>query len=225
VNNDANSGYSLGGPRGDQPSLISLEKVVKCYGRQRVLDIASLTIQEGDRLMICGVNGSGKSTLLRLLGGIARPQRGTVNRAKVLQSEVMGYVPQSAGLYAELSVHDNFLIRRRLYGRRDEDPTKAWYVRELGLIPLLNKRFGELSGGFQRLTAIAAALSTEPSWLLFDEPLAGIDSTKREVLLSGLAKVVGELRLLVISVPIREDFPHINRWIGMEEGRISWQEP
>jgi ABC-type multidrug transport system ATPase subunit len=205
--------------------LIRLENVEKHYGRQRVLKVESLSLKEKDRVLVTGANGSGKSTILKVLAGITPVDRGHVRWARVLRHEVLGYVPQSGGLYSQLSVRDNLFLRRRLYRSGNPSISEAWYIRELGLIPLLSKRFAELSGGFQRLASLAAALHVEPTWLLLDEPFGGVDFVKRQILLDRLGEVSQELRLLVVTAPVPEEYPEFNKWVRLEEGQLLCSQP
>jgi ABC-type multidrug transport system ATPase subunit len=200
--------------------LIRLEGVEKRYGRQSVLRIDDLTIHDGDRIVLSGPNGSGKSTLLKVLGGIAPADRGRVWRAPELRREILGFVPQQGGLYGDLTVADNLRVLRGLNGMVPTDPRERPYVRELGLTPLLAKRFAELSGGYQRLATVAAALHVDPGWILLDEPLSGVDGRHVEVLLAELDRVDRVLRLLVVAAPTRVALPSANRFIEIDEGRI-----
>jgi ABC-type multidrug transport system ATPase subunit len=205
--------------------LIRLEQVEKRYGRYHVLKVEGLSLKEGDRVLISGANGSGKSTLLKVLSGIAPIDRGRMWRARILKTEALGYVPQTGGLYGQLSVQDNLLLRRRLYGRGNGRVEEAWYIKELGLLPLLSRRFAELSGGFQRLATLAAALHVQPAWLLLDEPFGGVDPSKRQILLERLGEISRALRLHVITVPAPEELPEVNKWIRLEEGQLICSEP
>jgi ABC-type multidrug transport system ATPase subunit len=201
--------------------VIEAEGVEKQYGGERVLTVDALRLAHGERVLITGGNGSGKSTLLRLLAGVARPDRGRVRRAVTLDRAALGYVPQSGGLYTELSLEENLALRRRLWGLRVTRPADAWYVRDVGLAPLLGKPAGQLSGGFQRLATVAAALHVEPGWLLLDEPFYGLDADRREVLIRGLAAACRDLQLLVIAGPMLDEFPDPTTIISLESGRVS----
>lgn len=201
-------------------SLIELEQVEKRYGGERVLAVESLALGAGERVLIIGANGSGKSTLLRLLAGVSRPDRGRVRRN--LSAATLAYVPQSGGLYSELSMRENLALRRRLWNRIPMPPESAWYIHDLGLEPLLDKTPTELSGGFQRLAAVAAALHVEPDWLLLDEPFYGLDSERRDRLVAGLRELAGSLGLLVITAPGPGEFPDVTQTLGMESGQVQW---
>ena len=163
--------------------LIDVRELRKAYDRQTVVDVERLRLDAGERVLIAGRNGSGKSTLLRLLSGAAIADGGRVTTAPNLRAGRVGYVPQSAGLYADLSVRRNLALRRALYGCPPldvESADAAWYVDDLALTPVLDRRVGELSGGYQRLAAVAAALHVEPSWLLFDDCLLYTSPSPRD---------------------------------------------
>jgi ABC-type multidrug transport system ATPase subunit len=186
---------------------IALERVEKRYGRQRVLTVESLALEAGNRVLITGANGSGKSTLLRLLAGVAFADRGRIIRGSVLARARLGYVPQSGGLYGELSVRENLALRRRLWRRPPASPEAPWYVTELGLADLLDKTPAELSGGFQRLATVAAALHGDPDWLALDEPFYGVDAERRARLLAGLLARAPMPTLLVVAAPSATSSP------------------
>ena len=199
--------------------LIELEHVEKHYGRERVVAIESLALDFGERVVITGLNGSGKSTLLRLLAGVSQPNRGLVRRNPALDQASLGYVPQSGGLYTELSIRANLAQRRRLWNLPETAPESAWYVQDLGLEPLLDKTPAELSGGFQRLAAVATALHVEPSWLLLDEPFYGLDKGRRDILEERLRHLCNNLVLFVVTAPSVE-FTDAARVVRMENGRV-----
>jgi ABC-type multidrug transport system ATPase subunit len=201
--------------------MIELDGVEKRYGRNAVLEVETLKLNEGDRAVLVGPNGSGKTTLLTLLGGIIPATRGSVRWSPELRRGALGYVPQAGGLYAEMTILDNLRTRRALYGMEQTDVQKLHYVRVLGLVPFLDRRFGELSGGYQRLAAIAAALHVRPTWLLLDEPLNGVDRHFRDVLAATLDELGRDLRLMVLTSPTADELAAGDRIIEIEEGRVA----
>ena len=201
--------------------LIRLEGVEKHYGSTRVLGVESLSIYEGDRVLLRGDNGSGKSTLLRLAAGIIQPDEGLVWRADELRKQRLGYVPQAGGLYEDLTVRNNLHLRRRLYGLRAVDPASLPYIGRLGLTPFLDKRFIELSGGYQRLAAVAAAFAVDPGWLLLDEPFGGVDEHGCSALLDQLYRREADLAAMIITDPSGETVLHTSRVIEMSNGRLG----
>ena len=202
-------------------SLIRVEQVRKRYGRRSVLQVDELSIFPGERVAVTGANGCGKSTLLKLLTRVAPPTRGSVHWSSAIAGSTVGYVPQQGGLYEELTVQDNLDLRRNLYGKIAIDPGGQGYVRALGLKPLLQQRFSQLSGGFRKLAALAAALHVDPDWLVLDEPLAGVGQELAEAFLDELGAREAGLHAVIIASPRSDAYPRATRTIELEEGRIS----
>ena len=201
--------------------LLELRSVSKRYGEEFAVSHASLTLFEGDRLQLLGSNGSGKSTLLRLMLGVSLHDRGYIRRSDAFTGGTVGYIPQRGGLYGDLTVAENFDLRCRLYGRSSADVRTSRYVVETGLDDLWKKRFGDLSGGYQRLATLAAALITEPEYLFLDEPFAGVDADNRSIVLRQLAARQEQIRLLVLAAPAREDLEFNRPTIRVREGKLS----
>ena len=200
--------------------LIRLAGVEKRYGSQLVLRIDELTVWQGDRIALVGSNGSGKSTLLRILAGVSPVGEGEARWAPELEGEPLGYVPQSGGLYGELTVQDNLELRRRLYGLTPRDVGEQPFLRLFGLTPFLQKPFSQLSGGYQRLAVVASALHVDPTWVLLDEPIAGVDSPKAAQVSHALDRLGERLRLLIITEQSPGSFSSPNRVIEVRDGRL-----
>ena len=155
--------------------------VSKSYrrGAPPALDDVTFAIPIGSRTCLLGPNGAGKSTSIRLLEGAIGPTRG---RVELLGAAVdgpgylaarrrTGIVPQSPGLYGDLTTAEYLQLARELYGcGKVEDVVEIF-----GLSDELPKRMAQLSGGFQRRVVLAAALLGEPELLLLDEPTVGLD--------------------------------------------------
>ncbi len=200
--------------------LIRLTDVEKRYGRQLVLRIDEFVAWQGDRIALVGSNGSGKSTLLRILAGIAPVGRGEAWWAHDLEAELLGYVPQSGGLYGELTVRDNLELRRRLYGLPPRNVSAQPFLSRFGLEPFLQKPFSELSGGYQRLAVVASALNVDPTWVLLDEPFAGVDSPRADQISRALDGLGRTLRLLVVTEQSPGSLSSANRVIEVRDGRL-----
>jgi ABC-type multidrug transport system ATPase subunit len=201
--------------------LIRLTGVKKSYGRQLILDIPEFVVRQGDRIAVVGSNGSGKSTLLRILGGIAPIQEGAIRWDDGLQEEALGYVPQGGGLYGELSVRENFELRRRLYGLPPGEQAPTPFMAGLGLAPLMDKPYSELSGGFQRVAVLASALAVNPTWLFLDEPFAGVDEAKAEAVSKAVKRLTDQLRILVITAQLPDSVPGADRVVEVVDGRLQ----
>ena len=156
-------------------------------------------------LGVFGPSGSGKTSLLEAIAGIRRPDAGEMRIGdRILFSSAkkidlparerhIGYVPQDALLFPNLDVKGN--IR---YGDRSADFESLIAI--LDLQGLLDRRVTMLSGGEKQRVAIARALMTRPSILLLDEPLAGVDRERREVILPYILRIRKELHVPLIYV-------------------------
>ncbi len=181
--------------------------VVRCSGVTRTyqdnavpvvaLQGIDLVVERGEFVSLAGPSGSGKTTLLNLIGGLDRPDSGTVEVDGVMLNDLsesalsdlrlrkMGFVFQSYNLIPVLSAQENVEFIMQLQGvAADERRARASaLLDDLGLASMAGRRPGELSGGQQQRAAVARAIVTEPVLLLADEPSANLDSaTTRELL-------------------------------------------
>jgi molybdate transport system ATP-binding protein len=160
-------------------------------------------------LGVFGPSGSGKTSLLEAIAGIRTPDEGEIRVADRLlfsstqrinvppQDRHLGYVPQDAMLFPNMSVKGNVLYGR---GARDNQQTLASLGEILELQQLLERAVDRLSGGEKQRVAIARALMTRPSILLLDEPLAGVDRDRRDVILPYILRIRKELHVPLIYV-------------------------
>ncbi|MGH9218735.1 MAG: ATP-binding cassette domain-containing protein [Vicinamibacterales bacterium] len=160
-------------------------------------------------LGLFGPSGSGKTSLLEAIAGIRTPDEGEIFVADRLlfsstqrinvppQDRHIGYVPQDAMLFPNMSVKGNILYGR---GARDNQQTLESLVEILELQQLLERAVDRLSGGEKQRVAIARALMTRPSILLLDEPLAGVDRDRRDVILPYILRIRKELHVPLIYV-------------------------
>jgi branched-chain amino acid transport system ATP-binding protein len=164
--------------------MLELENVRGGYGKLEILQSASLTVPDGAIVGIIGPNGAGKSTLLKTAFGYLAPWAGRValdgreiagRRPDEIMRLGVGYLSQAGGLFAEMTVHDNLVLGGYTISRGEKRRAiEDVYAR----FPLFRERrrqlAGALSGGEQRLLAIARALIVKPRLLLLDEPSAAL---------------------------------------------------
>ncbi len=181
--------------------MIEVEHLNKAYpldGRQfKAVDDVSLTIKPGEFLSILGHSGSGKTTLLNLIGGLTKPNTGTVridgqdiwllNDAQLseLRNEKMNFIFQFSSLIPTLNVVDNVLLPAT-FGKAKKADLYASAVELLEMMGLTNKLQAfpsQLSGGQQRRVAICRAFINDPAVILADEPTGDLDEeTEQEVI-------------------------------------------
>jgi ABC-2 type transport system ATP-binding protein len=171
---------------------LAAEKVGRRYhrGRPWAIKDVDLTIPRGTVTALVGPNGAGKSTLIRSWMGFERPDEGRVlvegidpRRDRTAAVRRIGYVPQAASLYRNLTVDDHFQFARVC--RPEFDRAHALdRIQAAGVGP--ERKVGELSGGEQAQVALAIALGTRSPILLLDEPLASLDPLARREFLAVL---------------------------------------
>jgi ABC-type lipoprotein export system ATPase subunit len=174
-------------------AVVAASGVTKSFGEGRgarkVLDGAHLHVQAGEVVAILGRSGTGKSTLLHLIGGLDRPDAGTITVAgepvtgvseralSRLRSRRVGFVFQFFHLLPELSGEANVLLAGRVRGAAPDAAVRAAaLIDRLGLREVASSLPHQLSGGEQQRFAIARALVNDPAVLLADEPTGNLDT-------------------------------------------------
>ena len=164
--------------------MLQLESVRSGYGKLEIIQSASLQVPDGAIVGIIGPNGAGKSTLLKTVFGYLVPSAGRIvldglpiagRRPDEIMRLGVGYLSQAGGLFAEMTVHDNLVLGGYTVSRA----AKRHGIDEVyARFPIFRDRrhqlAGSLSGGEQRLLAIARALIVHPRLLLLDEPSAAL---------------------------------------------------
>jgi putative ABC transport system ATP-binding protein/lipoprotein-releasing system ATP-binding protein len=181
--------------------VIQVEHLNKTYpidGQQfKAVDDVSLTINQGEFLSILGHSGSGKTTLLNLIGGLTKPNNGTVkidgqdiwqlsdSALSELRNEKMNFIFQFSSLIPTLNVVDNVLLPATFGKTKKADlyDTAVELLETMGLANKLRAYPSQLSGGQQRRVAICRAFINEPTIILADEPTGDLDEeTEKEVI-------------------------------------------
>ena len=167
-------------------SLLRTEKLVKEYGRRRVVDGVSIAVNAGEIVGLLGPNGAGKTTTFNMVVGVVKPDAGAVrfeerDVTRLAMHERarlgVGYLTQEPSVFRKLSVEQNIrAILETCRMKRQERKVRLKYLLdELELAPLSKSKAYQLSGGEKRRLEITRALVTSPRLLLLDEPFAGID--------------------------------------------------
>lgn len=209
----------------------------KTYGKGiaevHALDNVSLTVNKGEFVAIVGTSGSGKSTLLNMLGGLDKPDAGTVsidgNELQKMKDEMLtifrrrkiGFVFQAFNLVPVLNVFDNITIPIELDGKKPDKNYIEELISILGLNDKVNSLPNQLSGGQQQRVAIARALASKPAIILADEPTGNLD-TKTGLDVLGLLKTTcHKYNQTIIMITHNQDIAQTaDRIIRIEDGRI-----
>ncbi len=166
---------------------VSFEGVTKRFGETTAVDDLSLTVSDGELLVLLGSSGCGKTTALRLVAGLEQVSEGTLSIGETVVNDVdpkdrdVAMVFQSYALYPHLTVWKNieFPLRQRGVDKEDRGDKVKRAAETLGLTPLLGRKPAQLSGGQRQRVALARAIVREPLVFLMDEPLSNLDATLR----------------------------------------------
>lgn len=199
-----------------------MTNVEKSYGARKAVAVDGFTLSTGDHILLVGANGSGKSTFLRIVAGVTPISRGVMQRSPELSQMVVGYVPQSGGIYADMTLRQNLAIFSHMYATQPSRPAEElWLVRDTSLSSFIDVPVGEMSGGIQQLASFACVLSGGPHALLLDEPTSELDPTHARQIFECLELLRGALAFLIVSSHESRDTSFLNRKIVMTNGRIA----
>ncbi len=206
--------------------------LTKSYNGRVVVDRVSLKINAGKVVGLLGPNGAGKTTTFYMMIGLIRPDNGKV----LLNGEDIGllpmyqrarrgitYLPQEPSIFKKLTVEENILAILETLDLSPEEKKKRLHVLldELNIAPLAKNKAYLLSGGERRRVEITRALVLSPSFILFDEPFAGIDPLAvidiQHIILQLKAKGIG---VIVTDHNVRETLHACDRAYILSEGKI-----
>ncbi|MEY3005006.1 MAG: hypothetical protein RLZZ491_2182 [Pseudomonadota bacterium] len=216
---------------------IEITDMNKWYGTFHVLRDINLTVNRGERIVVCGPSGSGKSTLIRCINALEEHQKGTItvdgttlstdlkNIDKV-RSEV-GMVFQHFNLFPHLTILENCTLAPiwvRQVPKREAEETAMYFLEKVKIPEQALKYPGQLSGGQQQRVAIARSLCMRPRIMLFDEPTSALDPEMIKEVLDTMIQLAEE-GMTMICVTHEMGFAQAvaNRVIFMDQGQIIEQ--
>ncbi len=170
-----------------------LTDIVKQFGRFAALRGVTTSFEAGKFYVVLGDNGAGKSTMLRVIAGLTRPTRGTVEifgsaNIKAAAAQ-LGYMAHASLLYDEMSGMENLRYFAHLYGMTDDRKCEA-AMASVGLDPTLGRRVDQYSQGMRQRLSLARAVLHDPKILLLDEPFSNVDVVSARE----MARLLGSMR-------------------------------
>lgn len=191
------------------------ESLVKIYKKRKVVNKASVQVSKGEIVGLLGPNGAGKTTTFYMITGMIKPESGKVFLDDVEITTIpmykrarmgIGYLPQEASVFRRLSVEDNLLaVLETTTLTKEERINKCeTLLDELSIQQIRKSKGFQLSGGERRRTEIARALATDPSFILLDEPFAGVDP----IAVEDIMNIVANLKNRGIGVLITDHNVH-----------------
>ena len=218
--------------------ILESKNLCKTYGsgesEVKALDHVSIHIEDGQFISIVGTSGSGKSTLLNMLGGLDRPDSGTVTvsgkdifsmkeeELTIFRRRNIGFVFQNYNLVPVLNVYENIVLPIELDGSEADQKYVSRIIDTLGIEKKLTAMPNQLSGGQQQRVAVARALASKPAIILADEPTGNLDSKTGMDVISLLKLTSQEFHKTIVMITHNEEIALMaDGIIRIEDGKIE----
>lgn len=215
--------------------MLEAQEVSVNIRKTPILREISLSLRPGETVALLGATGSGKSTLLRVLMGLQSIGTGKIlwngmpaNVSELARQGTLAWVPQQEGFYPQCNVEENLRLAQQFQStsNRRIEPWSTVLSRDIpDLLPLLRRRPDELSGGQQRLLALARALVKSPACLLLDEPFSQLDPPLRHVMRERVWRLQKDRKIGLLHVthdPLEAQM--VADWVVfLDQGRVLQQ--
>jgi lipopolysaccharide export system ATP-binding protein len=212
--------------------ILKADNLMKSYSGKKVVKDISLQLKQGEIVGLLGPNGAGKTTSFYMIVGLIKPNSGKIylDQEEITKFPMykraqygIGYLAQEASVFRKMSVEDNILSVLQLtkLSKKDQNKRMESLLDEFGLTHIRKNRGDLLSGGERRRTEIARALATDPSFILLDEPFAGVDPLAVEDIQKIITKLTKKnIGILITDHNVRETLAITDRTYLMFEGNI-----
>jgi len=208
------------------------ENIVKIYGGKEVVKAVSIEVNKGEIVGLLGPNGAGKTTSFYMIVGLIKPNSGKVfldgddisNLPMYKRAQLgIGYLAQEASIFRKMTVEDNLLsvLEMTNLSKSEQKQKCEDLLNEFGLEEIRKNIGGLLSGGERRRTEIARCLATDPSFILLDEPFAGVDPIAVEDIQGIVSKLKEKnIGILITDHNVHETLSITDRAYLLYEGQI-----
>ena len=211
---------------------MSLENLVKIYNGRQVVNSVNMKIKNNSVVGLLGPNGAGKTTTFYMAIGMIKPDKGhvflddediTTYPMYLRARKGVGYLPQETSVFKKLTVKQNVMaiLETLSISKLDQEERADMLLDELGIKHLMNQKANLLSGGERRRLEITRALATNPSFILLDEPFAGIDP----LAVIDIKKIIAHLKkrgigILISDHNVRETLEACDKAYILNDGEI-----
>ena len=213
-------------------ATLSLENLVKIYKGRQVVNSVSMKIKNNSVVGLLGPNGAGKTTTFYMTIGMIKPDKGhvflddediTTYPMYLRARRGVGYLPQETSVFKKLTVKQNIMaiLETLSISKLEQEERADMLLNELGIKHLMNQKANLLSGGERRRLEITRALATNPSFILLDEPFAGIDP----LAVIDIKKIIVHLKnrgigILISDHNVRETLEACDKAYILNDGEI-----
>ena len=211
------------------------DSLVKIYKKRKVVNKATVQVSKGEIVGLLGPNGAGKTTTFYMITGMIKPDAGKVflDEEEITKIPMykrarmgIGYLPQEASIFRRLTVEENILAVLEMTKLDKEARVKKCesLLDELSIASIKKSKGFQLSGGERRRTEIARALATDPSFILLDEPFAGIDPIAVEDIMNIVANLKNRgIGILITDHNVHETLSIVDKAYILIDGVIFKQ--
>lgn len=205
--------------------MLEVRDVIKRYGKVTACDRVSFTMEPGSVTVLLGPNGSGKSTIMKSITGFLR-YNGTITvddqpNKSVAAKRLMGYVPEMPALYPNLTVGEHMEFMARVYRLEDYKAYAGELLERFEMTDKVKKFGDELSKGMQQKLSLCLGLLPRPKYLLFDEPMVGLDPHAIKELKSIMQEMRDMGRAVLVSTHMIDSVDMLwDRTVIMQNGQV-----
>ena len=211
---------------------IQIQLLQKVYGKAMVVNIPMLTLKQGELVGLVGNNGAGKTTTFYMIVGVEKPTSGTISIGDVDVTHMpmykrsaygIGYLPQEASIFRNLTVEDNILamLETTNLSKAEQKDTMESLLEEFHITHVRDRLGIQLSGGERRRVEIARAIALNPKFILLDEPFAGVDP----IAVADIQSIIRHLKdrgigVLITDHNVRETLGIVDKAYILNSGTI-----